>query len=114
MDHGVRELECRRLAWVLALVLLGAATSAFGSSKHFDIRLSMGAEQNNRLVTVTDDFVEEIGATTSQQGSDLALLDTQLEFSLRYDHFESIREGETYESDLASVTLRYRWPVPEP
>ena len=38
----------------------------------------------------------------------------QLELSLRYDHFESIREGEVYESNLVSVALRYRWPVPEP
>lgn len=69
----------------VAVVLAGwlLAPSAFGSSKHFDVRLSMGAERNNRLVTVTDDFVEEIGPTTSQQNSDLALLDTELEFSLR-------------------------------
>lgn len=38
----------------------------------------------------------------------------QLELSLRYDHYESIRQGEVYESDLASFALRYRWPVPEP
>ena len=73
-------------AGILAFGLIGAAvfmSPAAAASKHVGLRLTMGAEQNNRPVTVTDDFVDEFGPTTSQRNSDLALFDTQLEFALR-------------------------------
>ncbi|MCP3986009.1 MAG: tetratricopeptide repeat protein [bacterium] len=34
-----------------------------------------------------------------------------LRLSLRYDHYESLREGEAYTSDFVRVGLRYRLPV---
>ena len=68
-------------------------------------------------------FIAEVGKIRSDgtSGDTLRLapelkwrIDPQLELSLRYDHYESVRRGEVYESDLARVALRYRWPVSEP
>jgi predicted Zn-dependent protease len=35
----------------------------------------------------------------------------RLELSLRWDHYESVRRGSFYESDLYALWLRYRFPV---
>ncbi len=38
-------------------------------------------------------------------------LNERLRFSLRYDHYQSVRSGLVYESDFVQVGLRYRFPV---
>ncbi len=41
-------------------------------------------------------------------------LTPDVKLSLRYDHYESLRFGSDYESDLVTVSLRYRWPASTP
>ena len=40
-------------------------------------------------------------------------LNDRMRLALRYDHFQSLREGLTYESDFVQLHLRTRFPVPE-